>query len=359
MEALAKTGKPVVAVISTGSAVVLPWRDQVDSILLLYLAGQNGGFAAADLLFGDANPSGKLAESWPLALADNPSYPNFGGGGNIEYRESIYVGYRYYDKAGAAVQYPFGHGLSYSDFVYSDLRLSAAELKETDELTISLTVTNSAALAGSEVVQLYIAAPQTTVFRPVRELRATAKVTLQPGESKAVTLTLCPRDFAFYNAAQGCWFTESGRYTVELASSSRDIRLSAVVEMHSARQGALPDLRAAAPSYYAPAAHGFAVPQSEFEALLGHAVTPWRPVRPYTRNTTVAELRGSALGRQIADGATAAMGQMMAGAGDMGAMFEAMLNDMPLRQFGMLAPDQFGGDRLDALLIALNAQPEE
>lgn len=362
MEALIATGVPVVAVLSTGSAVILPWRDQADSILLMYLAGQNGGSAAADLLFGDANPGGKLAESWPLTLEDNPSYLHFGAGGNVEYRESIYVGYRYYDRAGIAVQYPFGHGLSYTEFAYSDLVLDKASMTETEELAVSLTVTNTGSHAGSEVVQIYVAPPQGAVFRPVRELRAAQKVRLAPGEARRVTLTLTPRDFAWYNVKISDWFVESGVYRIEAASSSRDIRLSAEVTVQSSRAASVPDHRQDAPAYYtldARPAKPLDIPQAQFEAVLGRKVQPWHAARPYTPNTTVSELRSCAMGRQIADGIAAAMQQMMAGAGDIGAMLSAMLDDMPLRQLGMLAAEQFGGEKLDALLAQLNAQPEE
>lgn len=359
MAALAETGKPVVAVLSTGSAVILPWRDQVDSILLMYLAGQNGGSAAADQLFGDANPSGKLAESWPLALEDNPSYLHFGKGGNVEYRESIYVGYRYYDKAGMAVQYPFGHGLSYTEFAYSDLKLEKAAVSDNEPLTLSLTVTNTGRYAGSEVVQIYVAPPEGVVFRPMRELRAAAKVHLEPGESRSISFTLEPRDFAYYDTGIADWFVESGVYTVEAASSSRDIRLSAPVTVQSTRTGSRRDLRQDAPAYYAPAGHPLDIPGEQFEVLLGHPVQPWHEARPYTPNTTIGELRSCAMGRQIADQVTAGVRQMMAGAGDIGAMFEAMLEDMPLRQLGMMAPDQLGADKLDGLLMMLNAQPME
>lgn len=359
MEALAETGKPIVAVLSTGSAVILPWRDKVDSILLLYLAGQNGGSAAADLLFGDANPGGKLAESWPLALEDNPSYLHFGEGGNVEYRESIYVGYRYYDKAGLEVQYPFGHGLSYTEFAYSDLKLEKSVLSDTETLNLSLIVKNTGALAGSEVVQIYVAPPEGAAFRPVRELRAFAKVHLAPGESRQVSFTLEPRDFAYYNVNISDWFVESGVYQVQAGSSSRDIRLSEPVTLQSGQRGEPQDLRRQAPAYYAPGARPLDIPKEQFEALLGHAVEPWHAARPYTSNTTISELRSCAMGRQIADQVVAAVRQMMAGAGDIGAMFEAMLEDMPLRQLGMLAPDQFGDDKLDGLLQMLNAQPEE
>ena len=348
MDALAATGTPVVAVVSTGSAIVMPWRDKVDSILLLYLTGQNGGEAAADLLLGDANPCGKLAESWPLSLEDVPCKDHFACGGNVEYRESVYVGYRYYDKAGKAVQYPFGFGLSYTEFAYSDL---TAEL-DGDTVKVHCTVKNTGDRAGAEVVQLYVAPPQGKAFRPVRELRAFRKVFLQPGESAPVDFTLCRRAFAYYNVNTSGWFVEGGKYAIEIGSSSRDLRLRAEVVLPG-EEGEAPDLHNTAPAYY-DLSGGLNVPEEQFEAVYGRPVTPWHDVRPFTRNTTLSELQihpmGAALVEQMKQGMTATLS-----GNDLDAMITAMLDDMPLRQLAMMDPVHFGGDQLDALLVQLNA----
>ena len=351
MDALAATGKPIVAVVSTGSAIVLPWRDKVDSILLLYLAGQNGGEAACDLLFGDANPCGKLAETWPMKLEDCPCGDNFGHGGNVEYRESIYVGYRYYDKAGKAVQYPFGHGLSYSEFEYSGLEVKA----DGETAVATFTITNKSDRAGAEVVQLYVAPPKSSAFKPVRELRAYEKVFLNPGERKKVCFELDRRAFAYYNVNLSDWFVESGEYQIEIGSSSRDLRLSAPVAIHSEQVGEIPDYQASASVYYAPE-NGFGVPEEQFRAFYAKPIEPWRPARPYTRNSTLSELQDSPIGSALVQQITQGMKAMFAG-GDFEAMFEAMLGDMPLRQLAMMDAEHFGGDNLDALLAQLNAQP--
>ncbi len=360
VEALIATGIPVAVILSTGSAVILPWKDRVDSILLMYLTGQNGGSAAADLIFGEANPCGKLAETWPMALSDNPSYLHFGNGGRVEYRESIYVGYRYYDKAGLEVQYPFGHGLSYTEFAYSDLTLDHAQLAAGETVNVSLTVTNIGTRFGKETVQIYVAPPQGAVFRPVRELRGFTKVSLAPGESKRVEISLDARAFSYYNVSRMDWAVPEGTYTVEAASSSRDIRLAAQILVHGENEADAPDLRETAPAYYALPGHPLDIPKEQFEVLLGHSVEPWHPVRPYTQNSTVGELKSSALGRQMLGSITAGMGQLTGeGSGDMGAMLMAMLEDMPLRQFAMFAPEQFGGSQLEQMLAMLNAETEE
>ena len=353
MEALAAAGTPVAAVLSTGSAVILPWRDKVDSILLMYLAGQNGGEATVSLLFGEANPCGKLAESWPLSLEQNPSFHHFGHGGRVEYRESVFVGYRYYDAAGLPVQYPFGYGLSYTSFAYSDLKLSKSSLSEGEGLDVTLTVTNTGTVSGKEVVQIYVVPPQSKAFRPIRELRAFRKVALDPGESKAVTMNLCFRDFSYYNVKTASWFVPGGTYRVEAAASSRDIRLTAAVAVQGSA-GPEPDYRESAPAYYALSGD---IPREQFETVLGHLVAPWRPLYPITRNTTVGELRSVPTGKPLVEAVEAGIKQMASGfSGDIGAMMQAMLEDMPLRQLAMMAPEQFGGNKLDVLLAQLNGQ---
>lgn len=353
MEELLKTGIPIVAVLSTGSAVRLPWREQVDSILLMYLGGQNGGSAAADLLLGRANPCGKLAETWPLSVEDTPCHGFFGNGGNVEYRESVYVGYRYYDKARKEVAYPFGHGLSYTDFAYTELALSAPELAEGAGLTARVTVKNTGALAGKEVVQLYVAPPTDGMFRPVRELRAYAKVELAPGESKTVELTLDRRAFAYYDTQGKGWRVDSGTYTVEAGSSSRDIRLTRTVKV----RGESPNtaLNEKVPAYCDPAKQ-WPIPKEQFEAVLGHPVPPERSVRPFTINSTLGEIQTTPAGMAFVQQAMANMTQMMgSGENDFSKMIDAMLADMPLRQLAMLSGGAMTPAVLDGLVEMLNA----
>ena len=353
MDALIATGKPVVALVSTGSVIVMPWRDKVNSILLMYLGGQNSGTATADLLFGKVNPSGKLAETWPLSLEDVPCYKYFGNGGNVEYRESIYVGYRYYDKANVKVEYPFGYGLSYTNFGYSDLKLSKETITDHDSLTVSLKVKNTGSFAGKEVVQLYIGAPEDMIFKPVKELKSFKKVSLEPLEEKEIEFELKPKDFAFYNVNISDWFIESGNYLIGIGSSSKDLRLSGTVTVNSEQAGEINDYRLSAPFYYKPT-NPVEIPEEQFESVLGHKVQPWRSIRPFTQNSTLTELESSELGKQIVSQVKTAMAQMFKGNDDMGKMITSMLDDMPLRQLGMMAPDQFSGEKLEMLLAALN-----
>lgn len=353
MEELLKTGIPIVAVLSTGSAVRLPWREQVDSILLLYLGGQNGGSAAADLLLGRANPCGKLAETWPLSVEDTPCHGFFGNSGNVEYRESVYVGYRYYDKAKKEVAYPFGHGLSYTDFEYTNLALSAPKLKEGGSLTARVTLKNTGALTGKEVVQLYVAPPTDGMFRPVRELRAYAKVELAPGESKTVELELDRRAFAYYDVQHGDWRVDGGTYTIEAGSSSRDIRLEQTVSV----QGAAPNtaLNEKVPAYCDPAGR-WPIPKEQFETVLGHPVPPERSVRPFTLNSTLGEIQTTPAGMAVVQQVRANMTQMMgSGEDDFSKMIDAMLEDMPLRQLAMLSGGAMTPAVLDRLVETLNS----
>jgi beta-glucosidase len=234
IEAVAKVQPNTVVVLHNGSPVVMPWLSDVKAVLEMYLAGDGSGEAAVSILYGDTNPGGKLAETFPKKLSDTPCYFNYPGErGKVEYREGVFVGYRYYDKKEMDVLFPFGHGLSYTEFEYDDLRLDKNEMTDTETLEVTVSVTNKGGRFGKEAVQLYVKNPKGKVSRPVRELRAFAKVVLQPGESKAVTFTLDKRAFAYYETRLGDFAVETGVYGIEIAASSRDIRLSADVAVNS------------------------------------------------------------------------------------------------------------------------------
>lgn len=226
IEGVAEVQPNVVVVLSNGSPVEMPWIDKVKGLLEAYLGGQALGGAIADLLFGDANPSGRLAETFPKKLSDNPSYLNFPGEGDrVEYREGIFVGYRYYDKKGIEPLFPFGYGLSYTTFEYSDLNISKKEILDTETVTVSVKVKNTGDRAGKEVVQLYVRDVESSVIRPEKELKGFEKVELQPGEEKVVTFELDKRAFAYYNVDIKDWHVESGEFEIMIGKSSRDIVL--------------------------------------------------------------------------------------------------------------------------------------
>lgn len=241
IERIASVQKNLVVVLSNGAPIEMPWLDKAPAVLETYLGGQAWGGAVADILFGLRSPSGKLAETFPRRLEDNPSYLNFPGEERrVEYREGLFVGYRYYDAARVEPLFPFGHGLSYSRFSYSALSLDRDRLRDTETLGIGLELENSGPLEAKEVVQLYVGDEASSVRRPPRELKAFAKVSLRPGERKSLRFGLGKRAFAFWSPEHGDWVVESGFFEIAVGSSSRDIRLRARVFVESSA----PDLRA-------------------------------------------------------------------------------------------------------------------
>lgn len=231
---VAKVQPNTVVVLHNGSPVEMPWISDVKAVLEVYLGGQEVGAATVNVLFGDVNPSGHLAETFPVRLEDNPSYLYFPGEGDaVEYREGIFVGYRYYDKKKMDVLFPFGHGLSYTDFEYSNMRLDRDCINDTDVLSVSVDVTNIGNMAGKEVVQLYVADKESSVLRPEKELREFEKIQLKPGETKTVTFALEKRAFAYYETALGDWYVESGLFDILIGRSSRDIRCQKTVMVQS------------------------------------------------------------------------------------------------------------------------------
>jgi len=234
IDAVAAANPNTVVVLHNGSPVEMPWIGKVKAVLEAYLGGQAVGLATVRVLFGDVNPSGHLAETFPIKLSDNPSYLFYGGEKDkTDYREGIFVGYRYYDRKEMNVLYPFGHGLSYTTFEYSDLELSRSEITDQETVTARVTVTNTGSRSGKTVVQLYVSDVQSTVLRPVRELKGFEKVELAPGESKEVTFTLDKRSFAYWNEQISDWHVETGEFVIEIGQSSRDICLSESVNVIS------------------------------------------------------------------------------------------------------------------------------
>ena len=234
IEAVADVNPNTVVVLHNGSPVEMPWIGRVRAVLEAYLGGQAVGLATVRVLYGDVNPSGHLAETFPLRLEDNPSYLFYGGEARgTEYREGVFVGYRYYDKKRMDVLFPFGHGLSYTTFEYSNLRLSADAIQDTDTVTVTATVKNTGGRAGKAVAQLYVGDVESDVLRPVRELKGYEKVALEPGEAKDVTFTLDKRAFAYWNTQLHDWHVETGDFTIEVGASSRDLPLKAVVRVTS------------------------------------------------------------------------------------------------------------------------------
>ena len=272
VEEVLKVNKNVVVVLAGGSPVEMPWNDGVNAVLHSYLGGQAGAGAVADIICGDVNPSGKLSETYPMCYNCTPAKNYFPGNpASVEYRESIYIGYRYYDKIEKKVRYPFGFGLSYTTFEYSDIKLDKTSMDENDTLTVTFNVKNTGSVAGFETAQLYVGDKESTIYRPVKELKGFKKVWLEPGESKTITIQLSKRAFAFYNVNINDWCVESGDFDILVGASSADIRLTATVNV-TAPEVSIPDYSESAPLYYTGEVQN--VPEEQFVAVLGRELPP-------------------------------------------------------------------------------------
>jgi len=234
---IAAVQKNTVVVLTNGSAVSMPWVNEVKGILETWLGGQAGAGATADVLFGKVNPSGKLAETFPVKLEDTPPYFNFPGEeGNALYGERIFVGYRYYDEKEIEPLFPFGYGLSYTTFEYSNMQVSSKNITDTEGLTVNVTIKNTGKVKGKEVVQLYVTDVKCTLLRPKRELKKFAKVELEPGEEKIVTFKLASRDCSYYDAHRSLWIAESGDFVISVGASSRDIKQKETIHLQSTQK---------------------------------------------------------------------------------------------------------------------------
>ncbi len=301
IDAVCNANPNVAVVLMNGSPVEMPWAGRVNAILEAYLGGQAGGAAISRLLFGDCNPSGKLAETFPLKLEDNPTFGSFPGGpATVEYRESIYVGYRYYDKARKDVLFPFGHGLSYTDFLYEDLILSPGSPTIEGPLSVRVrfTVKNIGTRPGAEVVQLYVRDVELTAFRPEKELKGFAKLMLEPNEKREVEFVLGDDAFSFWDKATNAWKVEPGDFEILIGSSSRDIRLSAIPKI-------LPDAGTSAgegtvrgscsePAEYCGKLNANAFSREAFRSILGRDLPDNAIMRRgfYTPDTPLSDIRG-------------------------------------------------------------------
>jgi beta-glucosidase len=365
---LIKAGVRPVVVLQNGSPIELPFLDQVPAILETYLPGQAGGSATARLLFGEANPSGKLAESFPRRLEDNPCHPWFPGSPRrVEYREGIWVGYRYYEAAGVEPAVPFGHGLSYTTFEYADLRIETPEGRddaiEPDELgehsgiDVTCCVRNTGARAGWDIVQLYVADEESTVHRPRKELKGFAKVWLEPGESSRVRIALGRRAFAFWDSATHDWMIEAGRFRVLVGASSADIRLQAELSLRGTGTPAEPP--SALSAYYEPHAGTANLDDDAFEALLGRPLPRAERARPFHRNSTLGDISTTIVGRLVARRVRKEMEKTVRTGSprEQEKLISHLVREMPLRSFVLMGGGMVSPVQLDGLLEILNGRP--
>ena len=278
LQAVAAVNPKIVVVLYSGSVVETPWLDNCQALLYAALGGQAGAGAVADALTGKVNPCGKLAETWPLAYADVPSAADFATRRKtVEYREGLYIGYRYFTTAEKAVRFPFGYGMSYTTFAYSDMAA--------DEQGVSLTVTNTGSVAGTEIVQLYVAKKNSELFRPAKELKGFARVTLAPGEKQRITITLDDKAFRFWNVQSNCWEIEGGEYELLVGASVEDIRLCGKISVHGTATVHPYEDRDLDCYYKGDVLH---VSDADFEKLLGHPIPNGKT--KIDRNLTLGEL---------------------------------------------------------------------
>ena len=352
---IVKANPNTVVVLAGGSVVNMPWIKDVKALLNMGLSGQAGGSAVANILMGRVNPSGKTAETYPMSFDENPVYGNYPGSPVIsEHKESVYIGYRYYDTAKKDVLFPFGFGLSYTTFAYSDIRLSAGKIKDDETVTVSFKIKNTGDADGAEIAQVYVADKESTIFRPEKELRAFTKVFLKAGEEKEVFLKLGKRAFAYYNTNIGDWHVETGEFDILVGASSRDIRLQAAVNVISTVEAEVPDYKKTAPAYYSADIAGMSGKQ--WAAVYGQQL-------PSAERDTSAKITiynclddashtkwGGRIGRLIQSVITKFAS---AETGD-GAMLQAMAVQIPMRNFISMSMGVFSPKMADGLLQILN-----
>ncbi|MDR6970521.1 glycoside hydrolase family 3 C-terminal domain-containing protein [Leifsonia shinshuensis] len=316
IDAVVAANPRTVVVLSNGAVVALPFAERVPAIVEAWLLGQAGGSATADVLFGAVNPSGKLTETIPLRLEDTPAFLNFPGEeGHVRYGEGLFVGYRWYDARRMAVAFPFGHGLSYTTFSYGD---ATATVTESGDVEVRVTVTNTGDRAGREIVQVYTSLADSSVQRPVRELKGFASVELAAGESREVVIAVRRSDLAYWDIRAERWVVEGGEYTVEVGASSRDLRSRTTVSVDGD------------------------------EVRL-----------PLTRESSLGEVMAHPVAGPMVQSALAGMAQMMEGASAImpeGVSMEKMMNSFPIGRVGMMAGGQVTTEMIDGLLAAANAQ---
>lgn len=318
VEEVAKVQENLAVVVHCGGPIEMPWIRNVKAVLYAYLGGEAVGDATLDILYGEVNPSGKLAETFPLHLEDNPSYLYyFGEKDRVEYREGIFVGYRYYDKKQMPVLFPFGHGLSYTTYTYSDLQLDRDAMRDDEMLRVSVRIKNTGTRAGKEIVQLYVQNPGGSVIRPDKELRGFEKVELQPGEEKTVAFSLNKRAFAYYDTERADWTVEPGTYTILVGKSSRDIPVQKDIRIES--------------------------------------TTPLK--KTFTWNSTFGDVMADPRGKDAMEKMMASMPIDASSADALGSKeaMAAMMADMPLRGALMLGGGMVSPEKVEDLINMLNS----
>ncbi|WP_157062902.1 glycoside hydrolase family 3 C-terminal domain-containing protein [Actinopolyspora mortivallis] len=338
-----------VVALSNGAPVAMPWVDRPAAILECYLGGQAGGAALVDVLHGDVEPAGRLAESLPVAVSDVAANPFFPGRPHqVEHREGLFVGYRHHTTSGVRPLFPFGHGLGYTTFEWGAATVDRQRLGAEESVTVSLEVTNTGDRGGSEVVQVYVHDRTGVVLRPRRELRGFAKVRLDPGRSTTVEVELGPRAFAYYDVERAEWTVPRGTFDIEVARSSADVVHTLPVEL----------TEGVSTSPEPPTTPPVATDDAAFRQRLGGPVPTPRAVLPFTRESTVAEISSTALGGLFARVLRRAtpVGEDALGEGAVTGTLDRVLSEMPLRGLARLSGGRLRGEVVDLLVDALNGR---
>ncbi|MCR4660770.1 MAG: glycoside hydrolase family 3 C-terminal domain-containing protein [Clostridia bacterium] len=350
---IAKVNKNIVVVLSLGSPIIMhEWKDNARAILNSYLGGQAGGEAMYDLLYGKVNPCGKLAETFPKKLEDIPSTKWFKMGPKVvEYREGLFVGYRYFDTVNKEVEYPFGYGLSYTKFEYSDIKVSKDDIKDDEEITVSFKIKNVGEYAGKEIAQVYVKQNDSKVFKANKELKGFTKVFLEKGEEKEVTITLNSRSFAYYNTKVNDWYVESGNYTILVGAASNDIKLQADIKITASKEVEEPNYSETAPTYckIASGTEVEDISKEEYQTLLGFEIPENDEYKKGTlnKNCSVGQMRACGIGKFMY-GILTFGAKIVASGSENPEMITKSIVDMPYRSFsgftgGLLSPMTIDG----------------
>ena len=346
VEAVSRVNDNVIVVLEGGSPVEMPWADDVKAILNAYLGGQSVAPAIVDVLTGKANPCGKLAETYPVCLKDTPTsfrYPD--SKEDVQYRESIFIGYRYYDKVERNVRFPFGFGLSYTSFEYSDIKLKKKNLTKGEGAKVTFTIKNTGDVAGSEIAQVYVAKPESKIFRAPKELKGFVKIHLDPGEEKKVTVELDDRAFAFWNTATENWCVESGEYKILVGASSRDIRLEAAAKMKSEDDETIVDLRESAGVYFDGDPAG--AREDDFKVIYGGEFKLAPEITSDSLNNSIERSKDKGLAKFIYNTVDLAM-KPKGGVGS--SMITNTIMQTPIRNYVSMSNGLFTEDMADGLL---------
>ncbi len=359
IDAVAQANPNTVVVLTNGAPVLMPWADRIPAIMEGYLGGQSGGSAMADLLYGIGNPGGKLAETFQLNQADAPSDLNFPGQQRqVQYREGLYVGYRYFDTAQLPVRFPFGHGLSYTTFNVGPVLRERDTFSSGETLKFSAPVTNTGDRSGSEVIQMYVRAPQSETYRPAQELKDFCKLHLDPGATKNADLCLNNSSFEIYDVGHGQWIVPAGLYEIAIGTSSRDIKQQFTVEVISKDS-----ISSAAAANKGPRLEALLTSDeqfcddTQFSMMLGKPVPAKEPSRPFHENSALVEIGETWMGAKFKKKVAEAFKQNMGGNSNnetLNKMFEEMANHMPLRGIALFSRGKISLQDLHVMLALLN-----